>query len=183
MDLQARADRRFRIFTFAVLLSVVLAGALGFAAGAGAWTGRSALIVGAVLFGLVALMGGAMALMMRYARRRTGTAVSPLWGADRKTRQRAVRAVKDQEEPAGELGRLALAEANRSLKLAPVVTVLMVIAATLALAGAALQLADGDLGRAALAAVPVPLWIAVAVQQLIFRRRARAYLARYGSAG
>ncbi|WP_328469257.1 hypothetical protein OHA21_01340 [Actinoplanes sp. NBC_00393] len=181
MDLQTRADRRFRLVAVLTLALTGLAGVFGALAGAGDWTWRSGAIIAAFVVGLLALMGLAMALSMRWARRRAGTGVSPLWGADRRTRQRTVKVIKRQEEPAGEIGRLALAEADRILKMAPLSVTLMTIAGVLAWLSFGLQLVGGSPVKIAISALPAVLFTAVAVDQMILRRRAGAYLARYGS--
>ncbi|MBG0567263.1 hypothetical protein [Actinoplanes aureus] len=181
MDLQARADRRFRIVLIVFGLLIPLALAAGFLAAGPGREPRTWLIVLAVLIGLIALCGLGLTLMVRAVRRRTGTMVSPLWGADRKTRAQVGQAIKNQEKPDGEIGRLALAEAQRGVKLAPIVLPLATLAAVFPLINVGLLLGDGDAspGRVAVHAVQAAGFAGLAIYHAILRRRSRAYLNRF----
>ncbi|WP_328469259.1 hypothetical protein OHA21_01345 [Actinoplanes sp. NBC_00393] len=181
-DLQTRADRRFRVvmLVFGLLtLVALLAGVL--AAGIGREP-KNWLIVLAVLLGVIGICGLGITLMVRATRRRAGSLVSPLWGADRETRAEVARILKNQEEPAGEPGRLALSEAERTLKMTPIALPLLAAAAVLPLIGGILYVVWEDelsLPRVLLYGFQALCFGSLAATQYTGRRRARAYLSRF----
>ena len=90
--------------------------------------------------------------------------------------------MKHQQELTGHDRDLALAEAIRSRRLTPLVLPVLILAAAFFVAGIGLSLA-GDLAPAQLrlSAFQLVLSGALAVQQIVFYRRAGAYLDRFGS--
>jgi hypothetical protein len=101
---------------------------------------------------------------------------------DRAARTRIVRALKYQQELTGHDRDLALAEAIRSRRLAPLAVPVLIVGAAFFATGVGLSLA-GDLEPAQLAFCVVELIVSctLAAQQIAFYRRAGAYLDRFGS--
>ena len=165
-------------------LATVLALVGGVAVGAARSDREAGSLLPAVLVvvGVLGLVVALTATLVRVLRRRGVDVVSPLWGADRRTRTRVVRAMKTQEELTGTDRYLALAEATRSRRLAPVFVTLLLVAGALILAGVGLRLADGASSRQlVLSLAQLVLLTVVAGQQTVFYRRAVAYLARFGA--
>ena len=135
-----------------------------------------------IVVGVLGLIAALTAILVRVIRRRGVDVVSPLWGADRVTRTRIARALKRQEELTGEDRYLALTEAARNRRLAPVWVTLLLVAGALIFASIGLQLADGAAsGQLVLSVAQLVLLALIAGQQILFYRRAVAYLARFGA--
>jgi hypothetical protein len=98
------------------------------------------------------------------------------------TRKRIMHAIKHREELTGQDRELALFEAYRSRRLAPTLLIILSVLAALLLTDIALSLVnDIDRVQVALAVVQLGLLALIAINQLIFYRRASAYLNRFGS--
>jgi hypothetical protein len=179
-----RAARRARLFLIALALLTVLALAACYVVVTTRLDGRprSPLLPVLIIAGLLALMAGSLSVSAWAVRRRGLDAVSPLWGVDRATRTRIARAMKHQEELTGQDRELAVGEAIRNRKLAPLAMTAMIVVTALVLAGIGLSLAgDVDPAQLGLDVVLLVLVCALAVHQLVFYRRAGAYLERFGS--
>jgi hypothetical protein len=180
---QRRAVRRVRLFLIGLALLTVLASA-GFVVTVSLSDERprSPLLAALIIAGLLAVMAGVLSLSVWAIRRRGLDAVSPLWGVDGATRRRVARAIKYQEELTGQDRELALSEAIRSRKLAPMAVTALLLVGALTLVNIGLSLA-GDVGPARLGLYVAQLAIAcaLAAHQILFYRRAGAYLERFGS--
>jgi hypothetical protein len=143
---------------------------------------RSPLIPVVIIVGVLGLTAGILGLSVWAVRRRGVSAVSPLWGVDRTTRTRITRALKHQQELTGHDRDLALAEAIRSRRLMPLVMPALIVAAAFFGAGIGLSLAGAlEPAQLRLSAIQLVLSGTLAVQQIVFYRRAGAYLNRFGS--
>lgn len=182
--MQRRAARRARLLLIGLALVFVLVLGGGYIMMAAGFDGRprSPLIPVVIIVGVLGLTAGVLALSVWAVRRRGVSAVSPLWGVDTATRTRIARALKHQQELTGQDRELAISEAIRSRKLAPLAVTAMIVAAAFILAGIALSL-SGDVGPAQLGlhGAQLALIFALTVHQIVFYRRAGAYLERYGS--
>ncbi len=179
-----RAARRSGLVFWGFALLTVLFLTAGFVIGASRADGRSrsplpAILIIAGVLGLAALCLWAFA---RAIRRRGLALTSPLWGVDRATRTRIVRAIKHRQELTGQDREIALAEAHRSRKLASIAITALLVLLVLILAGSVLALI-GDVHPAQLAFSLVQLALigALAAHQFVFYRRAGAYLERFGA--
>lgn len=178
MDTSGRATRSYRAYL--ALIAALMAGGLtaGFvtASDDGDWWVLAAALAAMIAFGALTL-----ALVHWAIRRRGAVTVPPLWGVDRAVRVRIGRAIRSQEALSGEEHRLALAEADRVVRAAPVATVGLTVSVALLLAVTALQL-TGDVSAqgVALTVIPLLLFAGILVQHLTFHRRAADYLRRHG---
>lgn len=179
-----RAVRRVGLLVGVFALPTVSSLVAGFVLTASRSPGRQVspwlpvLIVTGVLTVLAAVTG-----LLAWAFRRRGVSlVSPLWGADAATRRRVLHAIKHREQLTGHDRDLALAEAHRSRRLAPVTAVVLPVLAAVLLTGIALSLA-GHPGwtRVAPPAIELGVLGTLAAHQRVFYRRASAYLDRFGS--
>ena len=176
-----RAARRVRLLFVVLALLTALIIVVGFVMAASRSEGRHLppwppVLIITGLLGVLVIVTWVLA----WAIRRRGVAfVSPLWGADFATRKRIMHAIKHREELTGQDRELALSEAHRSRRLAPAFLVILPVLAALLLTGTALSLAsDTDW---VLPVLQLGLLGLLATNQLIFYRRASAYLDRFGS--
>ncbi|GAA1651178.1 hypothetical protein GCM10009828_095350 [Actinoplanes couchii] len=175
-EMRRRATRRVRVY-YLITGTVAVAG-LVFIGVVLARVGSRPVVPLLVLGGIALLTAGLIALMVRTVRRRTGSWVSPMLGADRHTRRRVTRAIRTGAALPPDEQRLAVAEATRIRKITGILTIPFVFAAVLNLIQFAGHLADGSAawrivasGAAAAAFTLLPLY------QLFYYRRAGAYLA------
>src|SRR4029453_3294207 len=181
---QRRAARRARLLLIGLALLTVLVLAGTYAVDAARFDGRprSPLIAGAIIIGVLGLTAAVLALSVWAVRRRGVSAVSPLWGVDRATRSRIARAMKHQQELTGQDRELALSEAVRSRRLTPLFVTTMIVATACVIAGIALSFfGDVEPARVGLYVAQLALICALMVYQIVFYRRAGAYLERFGS--
>jgi hypothetical protein len=182
---QRRATRRARLFRMGLALSTVFGVTASFVVITARYDGspRSLLLAVLIIAGVLGLMAGTSSVSIWAIRRQGLDAVSPLWGVDGATRRRIARALKHQEELTGQDRELAVSEAIRSRKLAPVGVTILVAVCALGLAGIGVSLA-GDVPPAELGLYVALLAIVcvLTVHQILFYRRAGAYLDRFGSA-
>lgn len=90
--------------------------------------------------------------------------------------------MKHQQELTGQDRELAISEAIRSRKLTRLAVAAMIVAAAASLAGIALSLpGDVEPAQLGLYVAQLALICALAVHQIVFYRRAVAYLERFGS--
>jgi hypothetical protein len=181
---QRRAARRVRLLLIGLALVTVLVLGGGYIMMAPRSDGRprSPLIPVVIIVGVLGLTAVFLALSVWAVRRRGVSAISPLWGVDRATRTRIAHALKHQQELTGQDQELAISEAIRSRKLAPLAVTVMIVASALVLPGIVLSL-SGDVGPAQLGLHGVQLAsiCALTVHQIVFYRRAGAYLERFGA--
>lgn len=182
--LRRRAARRVLLLFGVPALLAVLSIVAGFVLGASGSGGRhpSPCLPVLLITGLVAVLAGVTWLLAWMIRRRGVSVVSPLWGADSATRKRVLHAIKHREELTGHDRDLALAEAYRSRRLAPVTLIVLPVLAVLLLTGAALSLTGHtDWIRVALLVFQPGLLGLLTAYQRAFYRRASAYLDRFGT--
>ena len=177
-EIVRRARRRYRW----LLVIVVLLPAAGLVAGM-VLAGRGGhrlpvllLVVGAAAAVAGLLTAGAWWLV----RRRVGDLTPTLWGADRVTRKRVVRALKHGRELTGQDRVLAIAVARRAARLTPVNHVIYPLTLVLLTVSLVLQL----VGRTRVVSLVLTLLMlvdfgALFVMVEIANRRARRYLDRY----
>lgn len=174
-----RANRRMAIVITILAASAigsVLAGFLVSSSGA-----ASAALVAGVTVAVAAGVAIPALLAFWLVKRRTGTAVSPLWGASRQVRARVARAIRTGADlPPGEQP-LAVAEATRVWRLGWAPVVGSGIAGLLFAAQAVLRVVARDPAwQIAGAALPAVCFVFLAVQQFLAHRRSGAYLKRLG---
>lgn len=178
MDIQGdsairqRATRRARVY-YLVIGTAVVAG-LAFA---GVMVG-GAVVPLLVLSAVVLFTAGLMVLMVRAVRRRSGSWVSPLLGADRHTRRRVARAIRTGTVLPPDEQRLAVAEATRIRQVHGILTVPFIIAAVLNLIQFAVYLAEGtDTWRIVASGAAAAGFSLLPAHQFFYYRRAGVFLA------
>ncbi|GIF35610.1 hypothetical protein Aut01nite_85960 [Actinoplanes utahensis] len=178
LDIRRRAERRMRLMVALVVGSAIVAVLAGFLTASGEVSaGVVALVTGAVVVGVAIPAGWGFWLV----KRRTGAAVSPLWGASRQVRARVIRAIRTGEElPPGER-ELAVAEATRLHRLGWAPVAGFGIAGLLFAAQVVLRAADRDPAWQILSvALAASCFTLLAAHHLYFYRRSRRYLRLFG---
>lgn len=182
--MRRRAARRVRLLFVVAALLVGSSLVAGFVLAASRSGGRhlSPWLPVLIITGLLAVPAAVAGVFAWVIRRRGVSVVSPLWGVDSATRKRVMHAIKHREELTGQDRELALSEAYRSRRLAPVTAIVLPVLAALLLTGTALSLASHtDWMRVAPPVFHLGLLGLLAAYQRVFYLRASAYLDRFGS--